>query len=317
MAITKNRSSVQKALKTVLVSCIFILFACSGMQKVYASNLNSSLAIGDYILYSGTGASNFNVNFYNFGMPNEQSVPTYAQLTATFSADSNIYGAQIGLTTGSGSLSSSTCQNGATNYPLLADELWDLTTEQLLFFDCYSLPSSDLAAWNTPQLKFVFSSGVWYIEWYFDGTWYNSYTSSGATTFDQSIAPNFVIESYDGTSTDFMYMDVHGYFLDSTSKVSTYEYAACWGTSWKGEKCIQNGIEASGYCPISPSWQSSGYAVGGVSEANSYLSITGHIRSLGSYGASYEWGIGDYGGNYYAFNDPTIASNDICNQQMA
>ena len=137
---------------------------------------------------------------------------------------------------------------------------------------------------------------------------------SGVNGFDNSLAPNVVVESYDGTSADFLSLDVHGYFNSVGSILGTYLYPACWGTTAGGKTCPGG----NSYCAMPQSWNTEPIWVGGTSESPSDVQVIGHVVSGGAYGATYEWGIGSYRNGYNAITDEAIPGNtNLCNTQIS
>lgn len=116
-------------------------------------------------------------------------------------------------------------------------------------------------------------------------------------SFDLEMVPSVAVESYDFTASDFISLDVHGYFeyTVGTKTGSMYLYPANWGAN-------------SDSCPLPSGAQTTSVYVGRNYQGPNTAGVTGHVWKS-TYGATYEWGIGDYSGLYNEITDSTLSGH--------
>jgi hypothetical protein len=227
---------------------------------------SGAFSIGVYYRYTG-GSSDLSANFYNSGLAADAAGDaTYAVLTAS----------PAGLQEGAQAF----IQNNNTG-PCFGEFLQSFSGT-ILFSRCPRV-SGLLGAWHTIELKVTYCSTcrVYYVQWYLDGKFYNSWGAGSASTFDNQVAPNYAVESYDLTSGDFNNLDTHGYLKNGASAVHTYVYPGLWGAS--------NG------CTIPAAYQTTAIYLGspepGGTKAPSSVGVIGYVWTSGGYGAPNEWAV--------------------------
>jgi hypothetical protein len=86
--------------------------------------------------------------------------------------------------------------------------------------------------WHTLNLHIVYSNYVYYVQYYLDGRWYNSW-ATGGSHFDNELAPSAVIESIQTSFNDWIGYGVYGYLEGpSQTTLPTYFYGGLWGASY-------------------------------------------------------------------------------------
>ena len=196
----------------------FATYQCTSYPICGIGPSNSwSFGVYDYSLYH-YAPKEYYAYFYNNGFASKTS-PDYQNLVLTVSAGN--VAAQIAIV------------EYWNNNTYLDDEAWNIgVSPPSNFFS--NLPSGvkpSVAAWHTIEFTITQTSGIWYMNWYLDGTWHNSW-SLGQSYLDQNMAPSFVIESANQNAAPFKWKYQTGYLSDCTPSCSyqhTYLYAGTWG----------------------------------------------------------------------------------------
>jgi hypothetical protein len=280
---------------------IFLLISIRMTVPVHASGSNN-WAIGVWYdgYPSGGGGTSFEADIYNYGLPGDSNGQSFAVMTATVDG----YAAQIAI------------ENYTDKSGYLYECFLSLSTGTSGFgtAGCKDYGVSGLlgGVWHTLELKIttstVGSSEYDNMNWILDGTTYDTYgwVSCSPTpcnpgfTFDDEQVPQTDVESYDNTNTDFATMNVHGYFEypAGTTVGAQYFYPAHWGAN-----------SSEGDCPLPSGAQSTNAYLARNHEAPNNAAVTGHEWSSGSYGASDEWGIGNYAGLFSEITDSDLSSS--------
>jgi hypothetical protein len=298
----RKSSTLSASGEGILLGVMLAVLFLSGFVAHASAATYSTDSWSEGIWYSnlGTTVTAINLSFDNLGLPAGTSNGS-GDVQAVLTASSDGYAAQIAIL------------NTPTG-PELNDQLWMISGDTVIVGpDLYSISSSDLNAWNNMELTLGLTQVCeghycYYDEifnWILDGTTETTYTGGvGNGYFDTEMVPNVVDESHDMTTSDLTSLDIHGYLQIGGSDVSDlYLYPGGWGYG-------------SDSCALPSGAESSGDYVGGGQEAPSVVGVTGHYWSS-SYGATDEFGIGDYSSTYSPINDQHLSSNCSPLPQMA
>jgi hypothetical protein len=232
--------------------------------------MDNGFAIGAGYKYSGSGDSDFNFYFINNGFSSSNGNPEQIVLTATTGQESYIY---------------------SSSKVVLDDEAWfiNTTTPYLLFHTQYGV-SGIINSWHIIELKIFSSNGIFYTGYYLDGTCYDSWTTSGASTFDAEMVPSVVIESADTVSSDWNSKTVDGFLRTGSTNLNTQFYGGTWGA------------DNAGFIALS---QTSSIYVGQNVQSPNNVGTSGYILGYGIY--ANQLALGDTA-PYFIITDPIISS---------
>jgi hypothetical protein len=297
-------SPLSASCEGILLGLVLGVLLLSGFVAHVSADTYSTTSWTEGVWYSNLGSTvtYINFNFDNLGVPAALSNGSGYTFGGVLSASTNGYLMQIAM------------YKSSSGVAALETEVWigSLT----VFTDQYTLSSSDLDSWNNEEVDIASLQQVceghycYYeevLDWIFDGTTYTTYTTGAVANgdFDTGIVPSVVVESYDLTSSDFNSLDIHGYLQPDGSDVSDlYLYPGSWGY-------------LSDSCSLPSGAQSTSTYIGSGQEAVSNVGVTGHYWTSGSYGATDEFGIGDYSNTYSPINDQSLSSNCSPLPQMA
>jgi hypothetical protein len=302
--------------KGVLIAfAVLLVISVGGVAPVKAASLSSSWAIGVWWNnYSGSGTTWWGVSVKTSGIPTTSGTRTAVVFTSSLPG----FIEQIDIDINS-------------SQPYEYSSLYDYSTGVYDILGPQQSVSNFQGDWNTLEHQLTnqeicdhgFCAEEEYLNFLLNGTSYNSFNvyscayPCSTETFNLYVVPNGVVESYDGTASDFHNMDVHGYFgTISGSTFTKRSYMDLYSGTW-GYKYALN------TCSL-PSPQSSVVTVGGSSQPPNTVGVTGYhwtqSHGTGVFGAQYEWGIGDYNYIYGSgVYDPITSTNmsSYCNTQMA
>jgi hypothetical protein len=276
-----------------LLWLMLLLIVSSAASKASAgSGSDNGSSIGTWFQYSGSGMDEFTTDFYNTGFSSSGSSALFWVVTASLPVSGSDWLSQISI------------QENPNGSSCLSDSLWSSlatndSTKELLV--CNSASNLE-GQWNTLELYITWNSqySAYFINWYLDGTWYNSWDiGSSTSSFDNAMSPSFSFETTDTTNSDFSSVQAHGYLMANgvanTNEVHPYFYGGLWG----------NNENTLSRCATG---QSSGYYIGGspTEEAATNVGVTGYIWD--NYGASNEFGAGGALGSYSPITDPQLAT---------
>lgn len=265
-----KRSKLWFFLASASLGVLAALMLTSSSPATAVSSIDHGFAVGVYYKgYSG-GDAEFDANFYNNGEHNNLANPQQDVLTTT----ANGVAAQIAIYIYS---------NSSTQ---LDDEAWSLATGNILFHNNKAVGGLT-GGMHDIMLTVELISGTYYIRWYLDSTWENSWTIA-TNSFSNEMVPSFVIESADTTSGDWTNRIIYGYLNANTGDLNTFFYGGTWGGNNAG-------------CTVS---QSSGYYVGENTESPANVGVSGHV--LSGYGATWELTIGNVRSPYFPLSHPII-----------
>lgn len=263
----------------------WIIILLAGGKLFVPAHATNTAAIGVWYDYSGSGMTDFKAYFYNDGFSSTGANGVLYVITASIGNGSPGQMAQMDL------------QLNPDGSACFSDQMFDDLGGTNDFINCTSVSGSE-SSWNTIELKITYDSGsgAYYVNWYWNGTWENSWNIGSTSQFDREMSPSLSLETADTTNSDFSSIYAAGYLLANGNDQNTYFYGGIWGAN------------LGSYEHACSTYQTSGTYVGlGLEEATN-VGTTGNY--YGGYGGTQEWGVGGSLGSYSPLTDPILASDN-------